>query len=148
MTGAKIQFDVVNDTLSKGLANILDLGRNPEAFLDEIGGQLVTNTQDRFDVGVGPDGDVWEPSQRAIDQGGLTLKDDGNLSGGITHDATGSQLVWGSNEVYAAIHQFGGETGRNKALTLPARPYIGLDARDEQDIEDTFAVFFGSAAGA
>ncbi|MFZ5537436.1 MAG: phage virion morphogenesis protein [Pseudomonadota bacterium] len=31
----------------------------------------------------------------------------------------------GSNKRYAAIHQFGGQAGRKRRATLPARPYLG-----------------------
>lgn len=33
----------------------------------------------------------------------------------------------GSNLAYAAIHQMGGKTGRGHKVTIPARPYLGLD---------------------
>jgi hypothetical protein len=32
--------------------------------------------------------------------------------------------VVGSNKRYAAIHQFGGQAGRKRRATLPARPYL------------------------
>ncbi len=33
----------------------------------------------------------------------------------------------GTNLEYAAIHQFGGRTGRNKATKITARPYLPID---------------------
>jgi phage virion morphogenesis protein len=147
MSGVKIEFDVVNDTLSKGLASILDLGENPEDFLFDVGGSFVLNTQARFNVGVGPDGEVWKVSDRAESEGGKTLVKSGNLSDTtFSHNVAGSELEWGSNSVYAAIHQFGGEAGRNKSLTLPARPYLGIADEDDAIFKERFAFFFADAA--
>lgn len=35
----------------------------------------------------------------------------------------------------AAIHQFGGQTGKNKAVTLPARPYNVVQEEDLEEIQ-------------
>lgn len=37
---------------------------------------------------------------------------------------------------YARIHQQGGRAGRNRSAKIPARPFLGLGRRDEQDIAD------------
>ena len=43
----------------------------------------------------------------------------------------------GSALVYAAIHHFGGETGRiGHRFTLPARPVLGITDRHERRIGD------------
>ena len=39
-----------------------------------------------------------------------------------------------SNLAYAAIHQLGGETGRNKTAEIPARPYLKLTDNDFEEI--------------
>lgn len=53
------------------------------------------------------------------------LKDMGHLHGSITmkmqDDLT---AVVGSNEKYAAIHEFGGMAGRGRQVPIPARPYL------------------------
>ena len=105
--------------------------RRARAF-DRIGAYLVTATLDRFDREQGPDGKPWQKSVRAMATGGLTLTDTGGLRGSITHNVAGDgrSVDVGSNLVYAAIHQFGGKAGRNKSVTLPARPYLGIDGRD------------------
>ncbi|MCG9754998.1 phage virion morphogenesis protein [Shewanella insulae] len=41
----------------------------------------------------------------------------------------------GCNEIYAVIHQFGGTDDMPAApAAVPARPYMGLSAEDEQSI--------------
>ena len=34
---------------------------------------------------------------------------------------------------YAAIHQFGGKAGRGRKVTIPARPYLGINAEDREE---------------
>lgn len=48
-----------------------------------------------------------------------------------------ARVVIGSSPAardYAAIHQFGGQAGRGKKVTIPARPYILLQAEDEAEM--------------
>lgn len=35
-------------------------------------------------------------------------------------------IIIGSNLDYAAIHQLGGQAGKNKSASIPARPYLKL----------------------
>lgn len=102
--------------------------------LREIGDYLVSRTKRRFDVGRGPDGIAWEPSRRALDEGGKTLVDRGHLRDSISRHVGKSGVVVGSGMVYAAIHEFGGRAGRHHAVHLPARPYLALDQSDHDYI--------------
>ena len=36
--------------------------------------------------------------------------------------------------MYAAIHQLGGQSGRNKSVEIPARPYLFLTNDDYDEI--------------
>lgn len=42
--------------------------------------------------------------------------------------------IIGSNLAYAAIHQLGGQAGKNKKVTIPARPYLKLTDDDLEEI--------------
>lgn len=42
--------------------------------------------------------------------------------------------VIGSNLEYAAIHQLGGQAGKNKSVEIPARPYLQLTPEDFEEI--------------
>jgi len=63
---------------------------------------------------------------------GKILQMRGELAASITSHYDENSAVVGTNKVYAAIHQFGGKTGRNKKVEIPARPYLKLT-----DIENT-----------
>lgn len=129
-----------------GLDSVLAaLGRlaNPpmRAAFDEIGQYLVGEIQQLFRAGTAPDGTPWKPSLRAQAEGGKTLVDRGHLRDSYTHDASNTELLVGTNDKRARIHQYGGEIrplnaralhfvlpgGRHVAtqkVTMPARPML------------------------
>lgn len=55
-----------------------------------------------------------------------TLVDTGRLMRSIKYRKKGKklQVQIGTNIEYAAIHQFGGRTGRNRSTKIPKRPYL------------------------
>ncbi|MCF8491361.1 MAG: phage virion morphogenesis protein [Rhodospirillum sp.] len=147
MTGTSI---VVNRADIEAAAGRLEALANLDIanLLDEIGGGLVTSTGHRFETGVGPEGVQWEPSLRAIEQNGQTLVDRGHLRDSVTHAVNSQSVAIGTNVVYAAIHQFGGEAGRNHATVLPARPFLGISTDDNVEIGDIVADHLREGLGA
>ncbi len=155
MAGAGVRIDVELDDadVRRAFGRLLALGAEPgRALFDEIGQRLATSTADRFEREAGPDGAPWTPSERARREGGRTLSDSARLRNSITHRAAADRAEVGTNVVYAAIHQFGGEIkpkkggflkfevdGRDvfaRSATLPARPFLGLGADDRAMILD------------
>lgn len=123
----------------------------PADLYSEIGDALVVSTQHRFETGVSPEGSPWPPSIRAMLTGGRTLRDSGRFANSITREADGSGVAVGTNVIWAAVHQFGatirakrakslafkigGKTIFKKSVRIPARPFLGLDRKDEAEIE-------------
>jgi len=58
----------------------------------------------------------------------------GHLVNSINWQADRDSVAIGTNRVYAAIHQFGGKAGRNKKVTIPARPYMVVQDEDLVEI--------------
>jgi len=114
---------------------------NTTALLWEVGEVLHDDVLERFDAGLAPDGTAWEESQRALNDGGKTLVDTAILRDSFHPEVSGDELLYGSPEVYAAIQHFGGKTGQNHNVTLPAREIIGLDIKQLNLIEDTATSF-------
>jgi len=88
-----------------------------------------------------PDGGAWaewSEAYAATRSGRHSLLvADNNLLGSVQNYSRGPEARVGSNLVYAAIHQFGGEAGRKSArVTIPARPYLGISDRDRRDIAE------------
>lgn len=140
----RILIDYDDKDVTRMLQRLIDAGINPRPALLEIGEELVDSTKKRFETASGPDGTPWArnaPStikRKGRDQpltGGGTLMDQINyqLSGNDT-------LEVGSPTVYAAMQQFGGTKAEFPHLwgDIPARPFIGISAEDEEKIIDLF----------
>lgn len=102
----------------------LPLGGSMRPALENMGRVLKTGAQLRFRTSKGPDGQQWEKSFRAENEGGQTLSLTRRLRNSITYQATSGSVSVGTNVVYAAVHQFGA-TIRAKAgpfLSIPVTP--------------------------
>ena len=66
------------------------------------------------------------------------LQNRGTLAESIDFVATKDKLILGTNVEYAAIHQFGGDAGKDHRAHIPARPFLPIDenATMPKKIED------------
>lgn len=147
------QITVDDRQINAALNRLLALGQNPSEVMRDIASYGENSTRDRFKTGTGPDGNAWQPSRRVQERGGKTLVDSNRLLSSITSQSGADFAEWGTNVIYAAIHQVGGEiraktarglffkvadgtARRVKKVTIPARPYLGINADDEAHIVD------------
>jgi phage virion morphogenesis protein len=72
---------------------------------------------------------------------GKILQVSGNLAASISANYGDDYAIVGTNKVYAAIHHFGGSTGRRHAANIPARPYLELPEQAKQDIINTVSSY-------
>ncbi|MGH6879282.1 phage virion morphogenesis protein [Hypericibacter sp.] len=151
MSGLTFTVELDDKDAQAGLQRLIALGQDLEPIMDEIGGMLETSTQMRFERGIGPDGQAWRISLRAAEEHGRTLVDSARLLNSITHAASSNSVEVGTNVIYAAVHQFGatimakaggflrfmvgGRWARKKSVTIPARPFLGIDNQDRDGIE-------------
>lgn len=56
----------------------------------------------------------------------MILQVTGQLASSVNTYYDNDSAIIGSNLVYAAIHQLGGQAGRNKSAEIPARSYLKL----------------------
>lgn len=89
-----------------------------------------------------PDGKAWAPWgpnwAGTRHKGHRLLENEGNLIDSIHFVVAGEDILVGSNLVYAAIHQFGGD---EVGIPIPARPYLGLsddNFAEMVDLVDSF----------
>lgn len=137
---------------------VREFGADPTDLLDIWGGVLEASTRSRFDTGSGPRGIPWPISRRAAEQGGKTLVDRGNLEGSIRYEVRPGQLEVGVDGVgasskFARVHQFGavirpvnaeslrfqlpgGAWVFAQEVTIPARPFLGVDEDDKRDMRE------------
>ncbi len=102
---------------------------------DDIGEYFVHETAERFLTGTAPDGTYWEPSQRALNESGTTLVDHAHLRDSFTWNADPDSFEFGTNMIYAGIHQKGGKTGRNHSVDMPVRQILPEELRPEDEAE-------------
>lgn len=105
-------------------------------LMRSIAGTMESAVLQNFDVGGRP---KWLGLKY---RQGTPLVDTENLMGSITSDYTNDTAIVGTNEPYAAIHQFGGKAGRGRKTTIPARPFLKLTHEDEADIMEDIQAYF------
>lgn len=119
----------------------LDLGpAELEAIVYAIGEAIVTQTKPRIAAEKrGPEGEAWAPwsaAYAATRSGGHSLlQGEGHLLDSIANHSAGMEAVVGTNLVYSAIQQFGGDPDAGHA-PIPARPYLGLSGENRREIEE------------
>lgn len=59
------------------------------------------------------------------------LRQDGYLADKTAYNVTNNNVEFGSQEIYARLHQFGGKAGRGQKVKVPARPWLGVGRNDE-----------------
>lgn len=108
-----------------------------------IGQELVEVSGEHIENKVSPDGQpfkAWAPAtkKQAAGTSRDILRKDSNLFNSLAWQIVGNALYYGSDMVYAGVHQFGwGE--RN----IPARPYLGIGMNEENRINDVLESFMG-----
>lgn len=141
--GVRARFEGLKEHIDN-LKNLNDEAK--EELNDNIAGVLESGAVQRFEEERDPDGKSWKPNLR----GGRILTLHGYLCGSIIGQATKDYAEVGSTLVYAAIHQYGGlikgkvqnflkfniggRWASKKAVSIPARPYLGISKQDEAAI--------------
>lgn len=144
--------EVVEANISHQLAALAQELTNLSPIMDEIGELLLASFQANFQAGgrigtetvFGGGSEQWLLSQRAIAEDGRTLLDTAQLASSIYYRTSGNSITFGSNKVYARIHQLGGKTGKGHAVEIPARPYLVIQSIDLIDIQQVIAYYYAS----
>ena len=166
-----IRVDVDDTQVQQMLQRLIAFGNNPAKAMADIVTYGESSTRQRFADQAGPDGNAWLP----LKQDFFTnipkkhLRKDGKLRGtakardfvlgrkilikerhlldSIVSRSGKTFAEWGSAKDYAAIHQFGGQAGRGRKVTIPARPYLGINDQDEANILDIINRNLADAVG-
>lgn len=104
---------------------------------DEAGALLESSSRERFESKTSPDGTPWadwsddyaatRKSQHSL------LVGEGDLLDSLQSFSAGGDVIVGSNLIYAAIQNLGGdEVGK----AIPERPFLGVSTTDELDLKD------------
>ncbi len=145
------------ETVNNVLALLRARGENLAKPLGEIGAMMLTSTQRRFETETDPDGRRWKllSAETVLDRIGgrakahtktgslrkpaarkvgaiAILRQSARLFQSLTYRVGRGYVEIGTNAIYGRIHQLGGQAGRGKKVTIPARPYLGANTADRQ----------------
>jgi len=145
MAGATLTATLDDKQLQATLQRLGALMKNPAPLLKQIGMGLVAAGGERFETQTDPFGRPWKalnPAYAAMKNNTRILTERGHLVGSLHFVVGAREAAYGSNMVYAAIHQFGGTIKPKNAAALvfrlgsrlvkahsvfiPARPYLGM----------------------
>lgn len=143
MAGARIELEL------SGLARVQQqlhrLGErvgNLQPAFEDIGELLLRTHFERWGRQEAPDGTPWAPlseryrKRKRRNQGNILRLYD-HLRDTLAYRASPAELLFGSNRVYAAIHQFGGSPDMKPPLAaIPARPFLGISSDDQASVLD------------
>ena len=112
-----VKVEIKKRDLEKINRKLNFLSAHMTPILNEIGDYLVSETTQRFKDSSAPDGSQWAPVKR----GGKPLVSKGHLRDSIHYETSRDGVETGSNLIYAAIHQLGGQAGGVKSRLKHAR---------------------------
>lgn len=131
----KIGVSVEQAGVQRMLQRLGQRARDLSPVLREIGSSVVDEARLGFKASTDPYGQPWKPLKAATiarrrKGSAKPLLDTGRLRNSIAWQQAGPAAVdIGTSLAYAAIHQFGGQAGRKRKTTIPARPYIATKER-------------------
>lgn len=135
-----IEIKIDNKEVLTRLQELASRGENLRPLMKNIAGIMATATEDNFKDEGRPDKwvDLSETTKKQRQKigkyPGQILQVSGQLASSVSTAYDNNSAVIGSNLAYAAIQQLGGQTGKNKKITIPARPYLKLTDDNFEEI--------------
>ena len=144
-----IEIKLDNKEVESRLLDLAKRSENLRPLMKNIAGIFAYSTEENFKEEGTPD--KWtELSESTIKQRtknkqwpGMILQISGQLASSVNTYYDDDSAVMGSNLEYAAIHQLGGQAGKNKSVEIPARPYLQLTPDDFEEILSMTENFLG-----
>ena len=134
-----IEIEINNaQQIASMLDKLANAAQDRTPLMRSIAGTMESAVLQNFDVGGRP---KWLGLKY---RQGTPLVDTENLMNSITSYYDNNIAIVGTNEPYAAIHQFGGKAGRGRKVDIPARPFLVLTPQDEDDILEDVQAYFRS----
>ena len=142
MSDKPIEIKIDNNDVERKLLELAQKSENLRPLMKNIAGIFASATEENFKNEGRPD--KWTELAEATKKQrtkqkkwpGQILQVSGQLASSISTQYDDESAIIGSNLDYAAIHQLGGQAGKNKKVTIPARPYLKLTDDDFNEILD------------
>ena len=140
MSDKPIEIKIDNNDVERKLLELAQKSENLRPLMKNIAGIFASATEENFKNEGRPD--KWTELSEATKKQrtkqkkwpGQILQVSGQLASSISTQYDDESAVIGSNLDYAAIHQLGGQAGKNKKVEIPARPYLKLTEDDFDEI--------------
>jgi phage virion morphogenesis protein len=135
-----VEIKLDNKEVERALLEVAQKCEDMRPLMKNIAGIMADSTEENFAQEGRPD--KWqELAESTIKKRtktghypGKILQVEGQLATSITTYYDKESAIIGSNLAYAAIHQLGGQAGKGKKTTIPARPYLVLTNGDLSEI--------------
>lgn len=138
MSGVELRAGFSSELIRLHLARLAIA--NSQGYItarEDIGEYFKGEVQDNIDGQKLFDGSAMPQSKAAIARRGKTLSHKRHLYDSYTFQLVAGGVAIGSALDYAAIHHFGGETGRTgHRFEMEARPVLGVAEAQERRIGD------------
>jgi len=140
MPDEPIEIKIDNAEVTSKLLELAHKTENLRPLMKNIAGIFASSTEDNFKNEGRPDKwtDLAESTKKQRKKKrkwpGQILQVSSQLVTSINTQYDDDSATIGSNKSYAAIHQLGGQAGRNKSAEIPARPYLKLTDEDFDEI--------------
>ncbi len=137
-----IEIKIDNQEVERKLQELTKKSSNLKPLMKNIAGIFASAAEDNFSEEGRPD--KWQDLSNVTKKlrekkgkwPGQILQVSGQLASSINTYYDNDSAVIGSNLEYAAIHQLGGQAGRNKKVTIHSRPYLKLTDENFEEIMD------------
>lgn len=140
MPDDSVEIKIDNKEVNKRLLELVERTENLRPLMKNVAGIFASSTEDNFKEEGRPDKwtDLAEITKKKRTEKhkwpGQILQVEGKLAASVNTQYDDNSAVIGSNLDYAAIHQLGGQAGKNKKTTIPARPYLKLTDDNFEEI--------------
>jgi len=142
-----IEIKIDNSEVTRKLLELAHKTENLRPLMKDIAGIFASSTEDNFKDEGRPDkwtdlADITKAQRKKKGHWpGQILQVTGQLASSVNTQYDNDSAVIGSNLDYAAIHQLGGQAGKNKSIEIPARPYLKLTDDDFEEILEAIEDF-------
>ena len=162
MAGASITVtaEINDEGVQRAFTRLVSVMGDTTPVMAAIGTGLVGTTHRRFVSQTAPGGGKWaapNPEYAKMKRNRRILTESGRLRDSINSRPGRDSVRVGTNVIYAGVHQFGATIKPKnashlvfrlasglvmaKSVTIPARPFLGIDAGDEDLIAETVLGF-------
>jgi phage virion morphogenesis protein len=135
MSGSFIKVDATGEeAIQDAIAGLEQRGRNLAAVFSDIGEYLQLEHDERFRKQLSPEGEQWTPlspryrARKKRNKARILVLND-VLAGTLHYQATAESLMFGTDRIYGATHQFGRE-----GAGIPPRPFLGISDADAAEV--------------